>query len=103
MTLGRTGVQGGWVYIMTNRPHGVLYVGVTADLRARVMQHRTGEGSKFCKRYNCVRLVYAEAHGTITDAIRREKALKAWPRLWKLNLIAQHNATWDDLFVSLNH
>jgi putative endonuclease len=37
----------GWVYIMTNMPFGTLYIGVTADLAARVHQHRIGKGSAF--------------------------------------------------------
>lgn len=41
---------GGWVYIMSNKPQGVLYIGVTADLAARIMQHREGTGSDFCHR-----------------------------------------------------
>ena len=67
-------MQGGWVYVMASKPHGILYIGVTADLAARVTQHRAGGGSSFCKRYNCTRLVYAEAHAAITEAIGREKA-----------------------------
>ncbi|HLL59076.1 MAG TPA: GIY-YIG nuclease family protein [Allosphingosinicella sp.] len=95
-------MEGGWVYILTNKPHGVLYVGVTADLARRVAQHRLGQGGAFTRRYNCSRLVHAEAHGSIEDAIAREKAIKAWPRLWKLRLIQEHNPRWDDLFESLN-
>lgn len=91
------------MYIMASKPHGVLYIGVTADLAARVTQHRNREGSTFCKRYNCTRLVYAEAHGTITDAIAREKAMKGWARAWKLRTIAEHNAEWADLYDTLNH
>ncbi|MDQ3139996.1 MAG: GIY-YIG nuclease family protein [Pseudomonadota bacterium] len=95
-------MPGGWVYIVTNKAHGVLYIGVTADLARRSWQHRAGEGASFTKRYNCTRLVYAEAHDRIEDAIAREKAMKAWPRLWKLRLIQEHNPEWDDLFDSLN-
>ena len=89
--------MGGWVYIVTNKPHGVLYTGVTSDLMARVEQHRNGTGSKFAKRYNCHRLVYAEEHSQIVDAIVREKAIKEWPRLWKLRLIQEANPQWGDL------
>lgn len=95
-------MQGGWVYIMTNKPHGVLYIGVTADLPRRVVQHRTGEGPAFCRRYNLTRLVYAERHDRIEDAIAREKMMKAWQRLWKLRLIQAQNPTWRDLFEDLN-
>jgi len=95
-------MRGGYVYIMTNKPHGVSYVGVTADLAARVLQHRNGTGSKFCKRYNCDKLVLAEPYPRIEEAIAREKALKAWPRLWKLELIHAANPNWDDLWDSIN-
>ena len=90
--------MGGWVYMVTNKPHGVLYTGVTADLPARIEQHRTGRGSKFAKRYNCSRLVYAEWHERIEDAIAREKAIKKWRREWKIDLIETANPDWPDLF-----
>jgi len=89
--------SGGWIYIMTNKPRGVLYVGVTADIAARVHQHREGRGSDFCRRYNLTRLVHAEEHASITEAILREKALKGWHRAWKIRLIEQANPDWRDL------
>jgi putative endonuclease len=89
---------GGWTYIMTNKPHGVLYVGVTANLVARVLQHREDHGSSFCRRYGLKMLVLAEPHARIEDAIAREKRLKAWRRDWKIELIEQANSTWQDLF-----
>jgi len=88
---------GGWTYIMTNRPRGVLYVGVTADLYARAEQHRTGQGSLFCRRYGLDRLVLAEEHGSIDEAIAREKALKSWKRAWKIELVERTNPRWDDI------
>lgn len=93
---------GGFVSIMTNKPHGTLFIGVTADLAARVFQDRTGQGSVFCKRYNLIQLVWAEYSSTIEEAIAREKALKEWPRKWKLKLIHEANTNWDDLYESLN-
>jgi putative endonuclease len=63
----------GWVYIMTNKPFGTLYIGVTSDLVARVHQHRSGTGSDFCKRYGLDRLVYAERHERIDEAIARRR------------------------------
>ena len=89
--------RGGWTYIMTNKPSGVLYVGVTADLAARVDQHKQGKGSIFCRRYNLTLLVHAELHATIEEAIVREKALKAWKRDWKIALIENANPEWRDL------
>ena len=86
---------GGWTYIVTNKPHGVLYTGVTSDIGARMMQHRTGTGSAFCRRYGLKRLVLAERHDSIDYAIAREKALKAWQRAWKIRLIEESNPDWD--------
>ncbi len=91
--------QGGWTYIMTNRAQGVLYVGVTSDIDRRMWEHRNGHGSKFCKKYGLDRLVLAEDHATIEDAIAREKTLKRWPRQWKVELIETANPDWDDLGV----
>jgi putative endonuclease len=94
--------MGGWTYIMTNKRDGVLYIGITSDLAARVDQHRAGKGSVFCRRYGLDRLVYAEPHEDIHAAIAREKALKAWKRAWKIELIEQANPEWRDLFEDLN-
>ncbi|MBN90943.1 MAG: excinuclease ABC subunit C [Erythrobacteraceae bacterium] len=87
-----------WVYIMSNREDGVLYIGLTADLSRRIVQHREGKGSAFCRRYGLKRLVYAEEHDSIEDAIAREKAMKAWKRAWKIELVEGVNPAWDDLF-----
>lgn len=95
-------MKGGWVYIMTNKRFGTLYIGVTSDLAARVWQHRTGTGSSFCKKHGLSRLVYAEEHATISEAIAREKAMKAWNRNWKLRQIMDANPDWEDLFDKLN-
>ncbi|WP_174297718.1 GIY-YIG nuclease family protein [Sphingomonas bacterium] len=88
----------GYTYIMTNKPHGVLYTGVTAYLAERIDQHRGGRGSAFCRRYGLNRLVLVEQHDSIEHAIAREKALKAWRREWKIQLIEAAKAEWDDLF-----
>jgi putative endonuclease len=82
---------------MTNRPRGVLYIGVTARLAERVEQHRVGVGSQFCRRYRLARLVWAEAFADIRDAIAREKAMKAWRRDWKLALVEAGNPDWAEL------
>ncbi|HVL78547.1 MAG TPA: GIY-YIG nuclease family protein [Sphingomicrobium sp.] len=92
----------GWVYMMTNAPFGTLYIGVTSDIAARVWQHRNGQGSRFCKQYGLTRLVYVEQHERIDEAIAREKAMKAWKRRWKTELIEKTNPGWDDLFDRIN-
>ena len=93
--------RGGWVYIMTDRYRGTLYIGVTSDIAARVWAHREGRGSKFCKSYGLTRLVYAEQAPTIEEAIAREKALKKWNRAWKIELIEHVNPQWADLFETI--
>ncbi|MCD2325227.1 GIY-YIG nuclease family protein [Sphingomonas sp. IC-56] len=93
--------QGGWVYIMADRYRGTMYVGVTADIAARVHQHRTGDGSDFCNRYGLHRLVWAEHAPAITDAIAHEKRVKRWQREWKFALIERGNPEWRDLFDTL--
>jgi putative endonuclease len=90
-------MRGGWVYIMTNKPFGTLYIGVTSNLAARACQHRAGRGSEFCRRHQLRLLVYAEHHESIVDAIAREKAMKAWKRNWKLRQIMDLNPEWRDL------
>lgn len=90
-------MRGGFVYIMTNRPAGVLYIGVTADLLRRIHQHRSGQGSSFCRRYGLDRLVLVEEYPTIEEAIVREKRLKKWERAWKIALIEAANPDWQDL------
>lgn len=91
-------MSGGWVYIMTNRPNGALYVGVTGNLARRIWEHREGAADGFTKRYDLKRLVYAEMHQDIRFAIQREKNLKHWPRAWKVRLIHAQNPEWDDLY-----
>ena len=93
--------MGGWVYIMTNRPNGVLYVGVTSDLARRAGEHRDGVSDGFTKRYGLKRLVFAEHHEDIRAAIQREKNLKHWPRAWKVRLIRAENPDWADLYDRL--
>jgi putative endonuclease len=93
--------KGGWVYIMADRYRGTMYVGVAADLAARVDQHRTGEGSEFCRRYGLGRLVWAEHAPAIVDAIAHEKRIKRWRRAWKFALIERGNPDWVDLFDRL--
>jgi putative endonuclease len=89
---------GAWVYIMTNRPNGILYVGVTTDLARRAWEHRNGAVDGFTKKYGLKRLVYAERHDTLLGAKQRENNLKHWSRAWKVRLILKENLDWDDLY-----
>ncbi len=90
-------VRGGWVYILDNKPRGVLYIGVTADVTRRIWQHRNGLGSAFVRKYGLDRLVRAEAYPTIEEAIAREKQLKNWTRQWKIELVESDNPGWEPI------
>jgi putative endonuclease len=85
------------VYILASRRNGTLYVGVTGDLVRRIAQHRSGAAAGFLRNYRVYRLVYAEFHATMSDAILREKRIKRWRRAWKLELIERENPQWLDL------
>lgn len=90
-----------FVYIMTNKPQGTLYIGVTAELARRVSEHRLLQGRSFTARYNLDKLVWFEAHDNIELAIQRETSLKRYNRAWKIELIENSNPDWNDLFESI--
>ncbi|MFZ3236956.1 MAG: GIY-YIG nuclease family protein [Stellaceae bacterium] len=92
---------GAWVYIMTNRPNGTLYVGTTVDLARRAWEHREGVTDGFSKKYGLRRLVYAEWHDDILRAKQREMNIKHWRRAWKVQLIHRDNPFWKDLYDRL--
>ena len=94
-------MAGGWVYIVTNKPNGTLYVGVTGDIARRIWEHREGIVDGFTKRYGLKCLVYVEQHETIELAIQREKTMKQWRRAWKLRTISAANPDWVDLYDTL--
>lgn len=89
------------VYILASGRHGTLYIGVTSNLMARLVQHRDGLIEGFTSRYGVARLVWFQMADTMEAAIRREKQLKKWNRDWKLRLIEETNPNWVDLAVGL--
>ena len=90
-----------YVYIMTNKKNGVLYVGVTSNLKKRVWEHKNHVVDGFTRRYNLDRLVYFEVCPDELSAITREKQLKNWHRDWKINQIHEQNPEWRDLFEDI--
>ena len=86
------------VYILTNRPRGTLYIGVTSNLPQRVAQHREKLVADFTGKYGLERLVWYELHENAESAIVREKQIKKWDRLWKIELIEKSNPEWRDLY-----
>jgi len=89
------------VYIITNKPLGTLYIGVTSNLSQRIEQHKNGLVAGFSHKYNLKDLVYYELLDTMYSAIEREKQLKNWRREWKINLINKFNPQWLDLSYDL--
>ena len=90
-----------YIYILTNKRNGTLYIGVTNNLVRRVYEHKQGFIAGFSKRHELKNLVYYEVHHDIRQAITREKRLKKWKRDWKVKLIEQENEQWIDLYPGL--
>lgn len=87
----------GYVYILASKRNGTLYTGVTGDLSHRLYEHQNNLTPGFTTRYNVKTLVWFETHDLVTDAISREKAIKNWPRAWKIDLIENLNPQWQDI------
>lgn len=87
-----------YVYIITNKPKGTLYIGVTNSVQRRFFEHsNTRNLGSFSDKYHLNKLVYFEQTQSISDAIAREKQLKNWNRAWKIELIEKMNPEWLDL------
>jgi putative endonuclease len=90
-----------YIYIITNKYNGTLYIGVTSDLKKRIWEHKNKVMKGFSAKYNVNQLVYFEEYDDINSAIYREKCLKEWKREKKLNLITENNPDWNDLYEEL--
>ena len=87
-----------YVYILTNKKDGTLYIGVTSNLIQRIWHHKNVSAEGFTSKYSVHRLVYFELHEDISQAILREKRLKKWQRAWKMRIIEEKNPLWLDLW-----
>ena len=90
-----------YVYILTNKRNGTLYVGVMSNLKKRIYEHKNDIIEGFTKDYQIHTLVYYEIYEDYYTAFRREKRLKRWLRKWKLELIEKDNPEWRDLYEEL--
>ncbi len=90
-----------YVYIVTNKPRGVLYIGFTSSLPKRNWEHKNKVTKSFTSRYNLGKLVHYEVFDDPENAIRREKRLKKWNRNWKIELIEKTNPEWNDLYKEI--
>ena len=90
-----------YVYILTSRRNGTLYIGVTSDLIKRIWEHKKKLTEGFTEKYEVDKLVYYEQFRDAECAVRREKRLKKYNRKWKLDLIEKSNPDWKDLYEEL--
>ena len=89
-------------YILASGRNGTLYTGVTSDLVGRIWQHRNHLADGFTKIHGVTTLVWYELHGTMDLAILREKRIKKWNRIWKIELIEARNPYWNDLWNEIS-
>lgn len=87
--------------MLTNKPDGTLYIGVTSDLLKRVWEHKSDVTEGFTKKYNLHKLVWYEVFDDIENAIIKEKQMKEWQREWKVKRIVEFNPEWSDLYESI--
>ncbi|MDD4526471.1 MAG: GIY-YIG nuclease family protein [Candidatus Margulisbacteria bacterium] len=90
-----------YIYIITNKPFGALYIGMTNNLVRRIYEHKEKLIDGFSKKYDLDKLVYYESYKTAKEAIIREKRMKKWNRDWKICKIIENNSEWDDLYETI--
>ncbi|WP_336129141.1 MULTISPECIES: GIY-YIG nuclease family protein [Mesoflavibacter] len=88
-----------YVYLLSSKKNGTLYIGVTNDLERRMFEHKNKLVSGFTAKYNVNKLMYFEDFQYVNDALKREKQLKNWNRQWKIDLIEKENKEWKDLSI----
>src|ERR1700732_3628313 len=86
-----------YVYILASCRNGTLYIGMTDDLARRIWEHQIGAVPGFTRKYGVKMLVWFEQHESRESAFQRERQLKKWNRVWKLELIEKTNPGWRDL------
>jgi putative endonuclease len=90
-----------FVYILASKRNGTLYIGMTDNLARRVWEHQAGVTAGFTKKYGVKTLVWYEMHESRETAFERERQLKKWNRVWKLEMIEKLNPAWRDLTAEL--
>ncbi|GAL66211.1 GIY-YIG nuclease family protein [Jejuia pallidilutea] len=86
-----------YIYIITNKKDGILYIGMTGNIKQRITQYKKKHTRGFANKYGLDILIYYEKFKSATEAIKREKQIKKWNRQWKINLINDLNPDWNDL------
>jgi putative endonuclease len=65
-----------YVYVLFSLKSKRKYVGVSSDLKRRLLEHNTGKGGAFTKRNKPFRLIFYEAFISKRDATKQEKFYK---------------------------
>ena len=89
-----------YVYMLSNHSKK-LYTGVTGNLVKRLYEHKNKLLEGHTSKYNLQKLVYYEIFEEIEQAIIREKQIKGWIRIKKINLIESINLYWEDLYENI--
>jgi putative endonuclease len=79
--------SGPWYVYILKCSDGRLYTGMTCDVERRLKEHKTGKGARFTRSFGVKKLLYAEPCASRSDAMKREAAIKRYPRQKKLELI----------------
>ncbi len=90
-----------YVYILASKRNGTLYIGITSNLPKRIYEHKNEITGGFTGKYGVKTLVYYEVFDDFENAVNREKAMKAWQRKWKIELIENNNPAWRDLYEAI--
>lgn len=90
-----------YIYVVASKRNGTIYIGMTNNLKSRIVQHKESLIPGFTQRYKVNMLVYFKEYNDVRDAITRETQIKRWKREWKIQLIESINPDWKDLFHEL--
>ncbi|MCK5518619.1 MAG: GIY-YIG nuclease family protein [Alphaproteobacteria bacterium] len=90
-----------YVYMLATKKNGTFYIGVTSNLVQRVWQHKNKVVEGFTKKHGIKMLVYYEIFGDAENAIKREKRLKKWSRVFKMKAVEEINSEWNDLYEEI--
>lgn len=95
-------IKQGYVYIITNKNHTVLYAGATTDLKRRISEHKKKKNlNSFSAKYNCEKLIWFKIFENCEEAFKYEKYLKGKSRVYKVELINKLNSEWKDLWCDV--
>ena len=78
-----------WYLYILRCTDNTLYTGITTDVARRLEAHRSGKGAKYTRGRAPLELVYQQACGTHSDALKRELEIKAMSRKQKDEMIGR--------------